>query len=131
VLDHPEVRRLLDPDAPTGLLMAAVLHFVPDDNQAYAVVEQFVGALRPGSYLVVSHAAAESFDPPTQRAYRQPTATPAASRTRAGVTRFFAGLELLEPGVVGLHEWHVEQDEQPPAQDTHGPGGWVGVARKP
>jgi len=137
VLDHPEVRRLLDPGAPTGLLLAAVLHFVPDDDQAYGVVEQLVAALAPGSYLVASHSAAESFDPITARVgvpedvYRRRTATPGTIRTRAGVTRFFAGLELLEPGVVGVDEWRTAPYERAPDPDAHGPGLWAGVARKP
>jgi ribosomal protein L11 methylase PrmA len=34
ILDHPEVRRLIDFDQPVGLLMVAMLHFL-DDDQAY------------------------------------------------------------------------------------------------
>jgi hypothetical protein len=45
-------------------------------------------------------------------------------RSRAQVTRFFDGLDLLEPGVVLTHEWRPDADD--------GPRGvlWSGVARK-
>jgi S-adenosyl methyltransferase len=46
-------------------------------------------------------------------------------RTRAEVGWFFEGMDLLEPGVVGTHEWRPT--------DTSGPKPlpmWVAVARK-
>jgi hypothetical protein len=51
------------------------------------------------------------------------------------VERFFAGLELEEPGVVQTCQWRpdpadsVEKCEDPQAEG--GSGSWVGVARKP
>ncbi|GAA1809817.1 hypothetical protein HC028_18710 [Planosporangium flavigriseum] len=137
VLDHSEVRRVLDLDQPIGLVMAAVLHFVPDDAEAYDVVAQFVSALAPGSYLLASHIAAESFMPTSDQmktasdVYQRRTTTPVAARTRSDVQRFFAGLELLEPGVVWPHEWRPDEDV--PAEFADNPqhsGGWVGVGRK-
>jgi trans-aconitate methyltransferase len=136
VLDHPGVRRLLDFDQPIGLVLAAVLHFVPEDSQAYDVVAQLVTALAPGSYLVVSHIAAESFMPTSDQmktasdVYQRRTTTPVASRNRSEVQRFFAGVELLDPGVVWPHEWRPDQDA--PAEFADNPqhsGGWVGVGR--
>ncbi len=140
ILDHPTVRRLLDFQQPVGLLLVSVLHFVPDDAQAYDVVPQLVAALPPGSYLVVSHAAAEAFDHLYQRltnkddVYRQRTPTPGTSRTRSEVERFFTGLELVEPGVVRIGEWRPDPDESvEPADERRrggGLGAWAGVARK-
>jgi len=134
VLNHPGVRRLLDFDQPIGLLVASVLHFVPDDTQAYDAVAQLVAALAPGSYLVVSHAATESFAHGSERAkaaelYKRQTATPGASRTRSETERFFTGIELVDPGVVWTQEWRPDPDE--PTEFADGPrsGEWAGVGR--
>jgi len=132
ILGHPSVRRLLDFSQPVGLLLVGVLHFVPDDAQAYDSVARLVAALAPGSYVVVSHAAGEAFDHLLQQAankddvYRQRTATPGTSRTGPEVERFFTGLELMEPGVVRLNDWRPEPDESP---EPGGNGLWAGVAR--
>ena len=48
-------------------------------------------------------------------------------RDHAGVTRLFAGLELLEPGVVRVAAWRPDSELEA-ASPT---GLWGGVARKP
>ncbi|HEY2791172.1 MAG TPA: SAM-dependent methyltransferase [Micromonosporaceae bacterium] len=137
ILNNAAIGELLDFDRPIGLLLCAVLHFVPDDEVAYRVVGHLVDALPTGSYLVISAAAAESFaktSDTTQAAidvYRQRATTSAASRTRDEVARFFAGLELIEPGVTWLHQWPdptvVHADF---ADDPARSGEWAAVARK-
>ena len=137
ILDNPRVSRLLDFQQPIGLLLAAVLHFVPDDVEAYDVVGQMVAALAPGSYLVVSAAAAESFEPSGAvtkgiiDVYRRQTTTSASSRPRSGIEQFFTGLELVGPGVVWLHEWPDPHAPSEFADDPSRSGEWAGVGRKP
>jgi O-methyltransferase involved in polyketide biosynthesis len=137
ILGHPALRRLLDLGQPIGLLLVGVLHFVPDDEQAYAAVARLVDALAPGSYLAISHGASETFRPFIQRwknavdIYQRQTASSAAGRNRTEVARFFTDLDLQDPGVVDLHKWRPNPDE--PAQSTDDPpvtGAWAGVARK-
>jgi hypothetical protein len=136
ILNHPRLAKLLDFDQPVGLLLAAVLHFLADDAEAYDCVAQLVDALPKGSYLVISAAAAESFAPTgtqTQAVidvYRQRTTTSAASRTRDEIMRFFGDLELVEPGLVWLHQW---PDPGAPSEFDDDParsGEWAGVAVK-
>ncbi|MGH3252702.1 MAG: SAM-dependent methyltransferase, partial [Trebonia sp.] len=55
VLDHPAVKRLIDPALPTGLLMTAVLMFVSDAADPWRLVSTYMRALPPGSYLALSH----------------------------------------------------------------------------
>jgi len=136
ILAHPEVRRMLDFGQPIALLLAAVLHFVADHEQADAVAAALIAALPAGSYVVVSHTATESFRltdeerAVTEDVYQRRTSTPGTVRTRAEVERLFAGLELLPPGVVSARDWHPDPDA--PADETGLPGGgiWVGVAKK-
>ena len=138
LLANPAVRRLLASRQPVGLLLAAVLHFVPDNALAYQVVDRLLGALAPGSYLVVSHIAAEAFGYRSPQArvaeeiYQRRTSTPITVRNRVWVQRFFAGLELVDPGVVWLHQWHPDPGGPVEfADEPHRSGGWAAVGRKP
>jgi hypothetical protein len=137
ILTHPAVRELLDPGQPTGLLLAALLHFIPADEEAYALVTQLLDALAPGSYLVVSHGAAESFGPTdtkltiAQDLYRRQTTTTSRLRTQAETERFFAGLELVDPGVVWISAWRPDPGKPDPfAAHPERSSGWAGVGRK-
>jgi hypothetical protein len=132
LLEHPEVRRIIDFGQPVGLVLAAVLHFVTDHDAADAAVVRLVEALAPGSYVVVSHVATESFTlfTATEDVYQRRTSTPGTVRTHAEVERLFAGLDLLEPGVVWAQEW--TPGARVPRVEHPGAGGvWVGVGRKP
>ena len=115
ILDHPELKRLIDFDQPVALLLVSMLHFV--DDAAYPAVERLVSALGPGSYLAISHGTIpeeEVFpgDVDGARAvYRTTTATPLNTRSRQEITRFFAGLDLVEPGLVYLPNWRPAPDD--------------------
>jgi hypothetical protein len=86
-----------------------------------------VAELPSGSYLVLSHAASDIFPELAE----QVTAEYARGgirlgfRTRAGVLRFFEGLDLVEPGLVTAPEWFKET----PAPSPEGSGIYAGVAR--
>jgi len=132
ILGNPAVRRLLDFRQPVGLLIVSVLHFVPEDGPAYDAVAHLVAALPPGSYMALSHAASEAFEHLFQQSanrhdvYRQDTPTPGTSRTRAEVERFFAGLEMVEPGLVQMGDWRPD----PADPEEGGHGSWAGIGRK-
>ncbi|MGE5155886.1 MAG: SAM-dependent methyltransferase, partial [Betaproteobacteria bacterium] len=135
ILAHPEVRRVLDLNRPVGLLLFAVLHFVIDDDLAYGVVERVARELVSGSYLAASHGATETPLPPEQaesmeRAYDQRTTTGSGKpRTREEFARFFAGWDVVEPGLVWVPQWRP--DGQVPAEMVADPtisGCWAGVA---
>jgi SAM-dependent methyltransferase len=140
ILDHPQVRRLLDFDQPVGLLLVAVLHFVPDDAEAYDAVSHLLAALAPGSYLALSHSAAEGFElgstgPDSvkigKEIYRRQTATPITLRTCDQVMRFFEGCaEWVDPGLVWMTEWRPAPDDPADfADDSRRCGQWAGVSK--
>jgi hypothetical protein len=111
VLNHPDVRRLLDFNRPIGVLFLALLHFVGDHQQPEAMVARYRDALVPGSYIAISHASLEQAPPQIttqlERVYSQ-TTTPLRSRNRAEVESLFTGLELVEPGIVYVPLWRPE-----------------------
>ncbi|MEV4760125.1 SAM-dependent methyltransferase [Micromonospora sp. NPDC049559] len=116
VVDDPAVRAALDFSRPVGVLMVAVLHFVLDDAEPAAITAGFMRAVVPGSYLVLSHAGALVRPAsPEELAVSDhyARANPVAMRTRDEVTAFFAGLELIEPGVVEAMDWRPEPDAAP------------------
>jgi S-adenosyl methyltransferase len=132
VVEHPEVRRLLDFDRPIGVILAAVLHFVPEHRIADEAVASLIGSVAPGSHFVVSHSAKESFAlfTATEDVYQNRTSTPGTTRTRADVERLFTGLDVIDPGIVWAQEWGpgavVDRVESARAG-----GIWAGVGRKP
>lgn len=114
ILDHPQTRALLDLDQPVGLLLVAVLHYLPDQDDPYRLVARLRQALHPGSYLAISHPTADGRPAQAQQvvAMTRQTATPATARTRAQVERFFHGLELVEPGLVWAPQWRPDSPDE-------------------
>jgi S-adenosyl methyltransferase len=119
ILDSPVLRDTLDLQRPVGLLLVAVLHFIEDDELAYAAVRHLAARLPSGSYVALSHV---TFDPlPFAIEARllgmsAPGAGhgPFRARTREQVARFLDGLDIVEPGLVSTVEWHPER--HPPAE---------------
>ncbi|MER5480572.1 SAM-dependent methyltransferase [Streptomyces sp. NPDC002734] len=124
--------KILDLDRPVAVSLIALLHFVKDEDGAYELVERLVAALAPGSYLVISHATADADPEAAAQAdamYRS-SAMKLALRSREEFTRFFDGLELVEPGVVTPEVWHPELGEPVPGQEDIVVPGYAAVARK-
>ncbi|MDH6575404.1 SAM-dependent methyltransferase [Kitasatospora sp. MAP5-34] len=129
ILDHPTLREVLDLDEPVGLMLLGVLMLVADADDPWRQVGVILDALPVGSCVAISHVTAD-FDPDAVGAVvdaegeGRMTLEP---RTRAGVGRFFADWELLEPGIVPVMAWRP--DGEPPA-DPEAAYYWAGVARK-
>jgi hypothetical protein len=124
--------RTLDFSQPIAVLLLAVLHFIPDADDPYAIVKQLMDAVPAGSFLVICHAPRDIH--PEQvaemtRRYIASGAAPMRPRSHEEVVRFFEGLDLVGPGVVPIAEWLG------PGQADAGDGsplaGYVGIARKP
>jgi len=134
ILAHPRARALLDLARPVGLLLVAVLHFIPDDEEARRAVQELTAAVPPGSYLAISHGTLEGASEGYARLVRlyEDTARPLNFRPRAAVEGFFAGVELVEPGLVLAPVWRPEPDGAgDPLRDEPGRApNWAGVGRK-
>ncbi|MFE0515564.1 SAM-dependent methyltransferase [Streptomyces sp. NPDC058964] len=105
-----QAARVLDFDRPVALSLIALLHFVADEDGAHDLVDTLVGALAPGSCLVLSAMTAD-FEPENVRrgiaAYAAGGVTLVA-RSHAEFSALFKGLELLEPGAVSVTDWRPE-----------------------
>jgi O-methyltransferase involved in polyketide biosynthesis len=137
LFDHEVTRKVIDLDQPVGLLLVAMVHFVPDEDDPYGLIRGYMDRLAPGSYLALS---AGTNDRQADRAvgtirdvYAKSTAA-VHMRTREEVTRFFDGLEIVPPhGKAGrevayIGEWGAED---PVAADSDGSRwAYCGVARK-
>ncbi|MFF3614969.1 SAM-dependent methyltransferase [Streptomyces sp. NPDC002580] len=120
-------RHILDFSRPIALSLIALMHFIPDEQDAHGIVRDLIDTLPAGSYLVLSHAASDLY--PELAA--QVTAEYAKGgiqlgfRTRAEVERFFDGLDLVGPGLVTATEWFTSSSAPTP----EGSGIYAGVAR--
>lgn len=107
ILENAELRALVDLDKPVAILLVAILNFVTDQEQPAGIVARLREAMPPGSYLVISHGASEERPATVQKVqevYENATAR-AVLRTRAEIMPFFAGFDLIEPGLVYAPQW--------------------------
>ncbi len=130
ILSHPALRALINLDEPVAILLVAVLQFIRDHANPYAIVERLKSAMAPGSYLVISHVTADKIPSATlqklEEIYDRSTA-PAAARNRADIMRFFDGLEMVEPGLIDVCGWRTEWLAPESGRTIF----YAGVGRKP
>jgi SAM-dependent methyltransferase len=131
ILGAAELSDTLDLGRPVAVLLIAVLHLVTDDAVAYPAIKTIVDALPSGSYLVISHATGDFW--PQDRVDAANATNRAHNvdfrfRDHAEVSRFFDGLELVEPGVVPVAEWRPDGGPAPSRQESNI---WAGLARVP
>ena len=119
----------LDLAQPTALMLLGILHLVQDNEDPYRIVTELMATLAPGSYLVISHPASDIHpaQAEAQKRYNERVSTPQTLRTRDEVARFFAGLDLVPPGLVYVHTWRPGPGDLAPAGAASAYGG---VARK-
>jgi hypothetical protein len=119
----------LDFTKPVALMLLIILHLIPESDDPYGTVTKLVEALPSGSYLVLAHPAsdirASQMAEMTKRVNQRMSGPGATMRDRAAVTRFFDGLEMVDPGLVQPQQWRPEE----PGPDLV--TAWCGVARKP
>ncbi|MFC4127686.1 SAM-dependent methyltransferase [Nocardia rhizosphaerae] len=121
ILDNPALAGTLDLDQPVALMLCAVLHFLTDDMRPYDVVRELCAALPSGSYLTMTHAtddhlSAEDLDAAIEANER--SGVPFRLRSTAEFTRFFDGLELVDPGIVSVIDWRPTEWRPHPRKEA-------------
>ncbi len=111
---------MIDLDEPVAVLFVAVLPFVTDGEDPYGIVGAFRDAVRPGSYLAISHGIMPDRSTEGAKAaadvYNTKATSPAVFRSREEILRFFDGHDLVEPGLVHLPGWRPEGEVEDPEE---------------
>jgi hypothetical protein len=131
VLASRPVEALLDLTRPLALMMVSVLQYIPDTDNPERLIGKYVRALPAGSYLALSHPSMDGADidgdHPVYKVYNA-TTSPVTSRDQERIASWFDGLELVEPGVVTVTQWHSDSSDGSPLQRLPN---YAGVARIP
>ncbi len=138
LLGDKQLGALIDFGQPVGLLMTAVLQFVADEDDPWGLVQRYLAALCPGSYLALSHITRDKLPPrlvETGVKIYQRASESAFPRTKPEIERFFVGLELVPPydgagpEITNVGLWG---SEDPASADTDGSRAfYCGVGRRP
>ncbi|HEX5121095.1 MAG TPA: SAM-dependent methyltransferase [Pseudonocardiaceae bacterium] len=133
ILNHPETLELLDFTRPLGLLMVGVLLFVPDEDDPAGLVARYRDVCAPGSLLAISHITDEHAPPELKQEMARFVGLYDNAnehiypRNHAELVSWFAGTELVEPGVTRLCDWRPVDAAE--AEDPAAPLGYGGVGR--
>ena len=123
-----EARDTLDFEQPIAVMMIGLMHCIPDEDDPAGLAAQVLDALPSGSFLALSQPALDINGAAMARAGHvmdKLMPNKITYRTQEQVTRFFAGTELVEPGVVSAPQWRPDE-----GADTTTRAVWAGVGRK-
>ena len=122
--------QLLDLTKPVAVTMLFILHAIADSDNPRAIVATVLDALPPGSYLVLTHLGSDIFDEEAQQGFQNIVSRNSqqqyTGRSHEQLLGFFAGTELIEPGLVRIEEWRPEPGSEAAYKST----AWAGVGRK-
>jgi hypothetical protein len=124
-----EAARTLDFTRPIAVLLLGILGHVTDDGEAESVVRGLMDSVPSGSYLVFADGTNVIRPAAVGQAiedYNDTGTPPYTLRSPAQLARFFAGLELLEPGLVSAPLWRPGPTPLGPPIDQ-----FCAVGRKP
>ena len=119
--------RTLDLTRPVAVLFMGVLGHIADYDESRAIVAAMLDGVPAGSYLALRDSVGGQARTKANEQYEQTGAVPYASRTTAQVEGYFAGLDLVPPGVVPVGAWRPDPSPFPPPQVDS----LAGVGRKP
>jgi len=126
-----EAAATLDFSRPVGIVLLAILHYVPDLAEARRIVSRLMEAVSAGSFLVISHAGSDLL-PADVTAFEKslnahlPAEHRHVARPRDVVASFFESVQLVEPGLVRVSDWRPDSPEEAETPTIL----WGGVARK-
>jgi hypothetical protein len=131
ILDHPTLTSTLDLSQPVAVMLVAVLMYFRDtDNpNPFEMVATLLEAMPPGSYLAITHPTAD-FNPEAMGgavAAAERSGVTLVPRNQAETEEFFAGLDVVDPGVTPVLSWRPDK----PPDDPRSAYYWAGIARKP
>ncbi|GLY71549.1 hypothetical protein Atai01_81680 [Amycolatopsis taiwanensis] len=107
IFDHPVTRRLLNLDEPMMVIIAAFVHFIPDERRPKALIDRYRDLIAPGSYLALSSDTGDQQSDEVLQAIElyNKTVSPLHLRSRDELAELMAGFDLVDPGIVFTPEW--------------------------
>jgi hypothetical protein len=133
----------LDFSQPVAVLLLIIVQLIPDAEDPYGIVAELMRAVPAGSYLAMAHPAsdirAEQQAAMIRRLNAWMRVQEVTLRDRAAVSRFFDGLDLVDPGVVQPQQWRPPAPGDGPPTVPGAPAApaapaevtaWCGVGRK-
>jgi hypothetical protein len=127
----PPIRDDFDLARPVAVTLIAVLQHIVDDDIARDIVARVTAPLAPGSAVAIAAVTTENDErggEHTVQTYNR-SGVPVRPRSRAGVTALFGALTPIDPGVVLVHRWRPDAEDEATADKDVAMYG--GVALKP
>lgn len=115
ILDDKRLSNMIDLTMPVAFLCVAVLQFVTNEHRPEEITTALRNRMAHGSYLVITHPVTDGMDPEVVAEAAEAYDKAAASvtpRTSDDVRSFFAGLDLIEPGLVDVSQWRPDIREK-------------------
>lgn len=105
----------LDLERPVAVLMLGILNFVLDTGQAQDIVRRIMASVPSGSYLALTHPTTDTDlggegNIEAMKFWNKNATPPITARSRAEISAFFDGLDLLTPGLVSCSQWRAESN---------------------
>lgn len=117
---HPDgviegAKATLDLDQPVAVMMLGILNFVLDTGEAQDIVRRIMASVPSGSCLALTHPTTDSDlggegNVEAMRFWNENATPPITARSRAEVSSFFDGLDLVSPGLVSCSQWRAESN---------------------
>ncbi|MEV7196222.1 SAM-dependent methyltransferase [Streptomyces sp. NPDC093510] len=105
----------LDLEQPVAVMMLGILNFILDTGKALDIVRRVMASVPSGSYLAMTHPTTDTDlggegNVEAMKFWNENATPPITARSRAEISAFFEGLELLTPGLVSCSQWRAEPD---------------------
>ncbi|MGI8332023.1 SAM-dependent methyltransferase [Actinomadura scrupuli] len=121
IFSESVLTELIDLSEPVGVILAAIIHHVPDERDPRGVVQSLHEFVAPGSHFMLTHLHDSGDDPRVEEAKKilQQGLGGSYFRSVAEIEGFMAGLTVLEPGVAHVTAWRPDAPAGPLEHPLH------------
>jgi hypothetical protein len=127
-----QVATTLDLKEPVAVILLGILHHIQDEDNPWDILARLMEGTSEGSFVAISQVASDMQKEMVKVAdqYTEDLFEALIPRSHEEVSRFFNGLEFVEPGLVPLQLWRPDDLGTTPDPERLAPA-YAGVARKP
>ena len=110
ILGSAEFTHTFDLSQPVAVSLIAVLQFVTDEQVVRDIIDAVMAPMPSGSVLAISTVRGDTEESRKGTDEYSARAVQAKARTVAEVEAMFAGLDIVEPGVVPVNRWRPDAE---------------------